>query len=567
MIIMAKNVIEFRFTGGINNLNTPLDLFLRKRGEAQEMVNADLSYLGQVRRLLPLTALNASAGTSLHSLFVANGVVFVMDGDTLNYLDGDTLTPLITGLAGDKVSYEKVGNWLFLADGTYKKSVYIPDKTECDWGCAIPTAAPTVADSGSGGNPDGTYQCYYRHKITLPDGTIIRTALSPSAEVTVATNKISWSDLVHSTFTGATTIEVELFRTKTGFAATYLVATVASGTTTYDDDISDEDLQASTEYDEEGNYPPPDNPTLLKYYPASDRLFCVVGGDAYWSEAGQYHIFSYASDGSDYENVNSVFLAGEDISAIKIIDENMYFASPGTWRRLRGKSPSDWSWEDTSAITGAINHWSAVDTPFGILGPSIDGRLYLFNGFSSRPFLEEFIFLTLPTATVAHGAYDGRFYHLFYDDATNPELVVDLAKYPGQTPRITQSTRKATDCFYNRHAGQFYYCDTEYVRMGADASASVAVSLRTAEIPPEDTSVLGNMGMLIVKANTQGDDMTITPYFDGVAQTALTAITTTALQYKEVPMRFGDMRALSFAVDITSDAAIIIEEPWMLRKD
>lgn len=565
---MGKANIELRMSGGINNLNTPLDLFLRKKGEVQSLVNADTSYPGQFRRLLPLTALNSAAGTALHSLFVANGIAFVVDGTTLKYNLNGTLTTLASGLSGNRVSFEKVGNWVFLVDGTAKKAIYTPTLAVCDWGVAIPGTAPTVANSGSGGNPSGTYSCYYRYKITLPDavGTIVRTALSPVGSVTLTSKKISWSGLVHSAFAGATTAEIELFRTKTGWAYTYLVDTIAYGTTTYTDDSTDAALQASTTYDEEGYYPPPDAPTLLKYYTPADRMVCVVNGDAFWSEAGLYHTFMYSASADDYESVNSVFLAGEDITAVKIIDENMYFASIGTWRRLRGRTPSQWQWEDTSAITGTLNNVGAVDTPFGILGPGIDGRLWLFSGLSSRPVIEEFVFPAKPVAATCHGTYDGRFYRLFYADPTNPELVIDLHRYPASAG-IAQSTRTATASFHDRITGKVYYCDDGYLYQGENAGAGVTMSFMTGEIPAEDLSILGNMGMLIIRANTQGDNLVITPYIDGVAQTALTPVVTSTLLRKEVPVRFGDGRTLSFGASITSSKAIIIEEPWVLRKE
>ncbi len=671
---MPKDVIEIRFSGGLNFLHTGLDLALRQRYEAQSMINCDLSYPGKISRLLPLKALNSSAASALNALFVANGLILVVDGSALKY--GTSLTSLIASLTMTKVYFDQVGYWVFIGTGLDRKAVYTPGPTACGWGQDIPTAAPTVAaavlgaptgtpvlsggsmadatyyyvitavmaegETGKGtesaaitiaagggfasvnlawtaingaisykvyrtttsgvyttptyiANPStnsytdtaaspsagappalltGTYSCYYRYKITLPDGTIIRTALSPVGSVTVTSQNIQWSGIVHASFLGATTNQVELFRTSTAMASVYLVTTLNSGTTTYFDGLLDAALQANTVYAETGYYPPPSNPSIVKYYAAADRLFAVVGGDVYWSEPGLYHIFKYNALAGDYTNVNSVFLGGEDITAVKLIDENLYFGSKKGWRRLRGRSPDSWLWEDTSAIRGPINHESAIETSFGVIYPATTdendtgpvSRLWLFSGFDARPILEEFVFST-PPSNAAHATFDGRFYRLFYEDTTNPELVVDFYGYPRQPPRIVQSTRTATASFFDKATGKLYLADSQYVRQGKNTSASVVMSLRTAEVPPENLAVLGSMGKLIIKINTKGDNLTITPILDGKVKDALTVVSTEEMEYKQVPIRFGDCRTIAFNLAITSTKDISLIEPIILCRE
>lgn len=552
--------IEIRFSNGINNLNTPLDLYLKKKGEVQDMVNCDLSSPGKVKRLLPRNSYT-SAGSDIHSFIIANGVLIGVDGTSLFY--GASLTSLATLTSSEKMSFAHVGNWVFYCNGTDKGSIYIPGPTLCDWGQDIPAAAATVA-VGTAGNPDGTYSCYYRYKITLPDDTIIRTALSPVASVTVSSETIEWSDLVHASFTGATN-QIELFRTATGFAATYLVATVDSGTTTYSDDIDDATLQESTAYAETGYYPPPDTPSIVKYHPGADRLFCAIDGDVYWSEAALYHTFLYSASVVEYYNVNSVFLAGEDIKAIRMIDENMYFGSLKTWRRLRGKATADFSWEDTQSKAGPINDTSPVDTPWGIWYPSSDGHLWNFNSFDSKQVFDNFVFDTKPDST-SHGIYTGSRYSFYYNDSAYPELCIDLTNYPETEGRPTKSTQSIVASFYDNSTGYLYLSDGEYILRDEDTDASVTLTFTTPEIPVTDFTKLGNEAQLVIRANTQGANMTITPYYDGVAQDSMTAVNTSTLSFEERGIPFGTFNVMHFVVSITSSKDVVIQEPWLIRK-
>ena len=528
------------------------------------MVNVDLSRPGILAPLKTLLPLNATAGTDIHSIMLANGTALVVDGTTLQYLLGGVLTTLGSMTDSGFVSWAHVGNWVFMVNGTDKKAVYLPTPALCDWGIAIPTTGPTVAE-GEGGNPSGDYACYYRYRVTLPDGTLILTALSPVTNITVASKTIEWSGLTYPTFTGATSVEIDLFRTSVSMAANHLVTTLSSPTDTYSDDTSDADLILLDAYTETGYYPPPDNPSIVKYYPGADRLFCAVANDAYWSEAGRYHIFLYSAAAAEYQSVNSVFLPGEDITAIKRIDENMYFGSTGTWRRLRGKTPSDWTFEDTNASSGPINDRSAVESPWGVIHPGIDGTMWLFTGNTSRSILDEFVFAT-PPGPDSHASFDGRFYRLFYEDAARPELVVDFLKYPDVPPRIVQSTRSATASFYDKQSGKYYMADAEYVRNGEDPASSIAMTIMTAEIPMSQLLKLGNRSMLIGKLNTLGEALTITPYLDGVASTPITAITAGSERHRE-PLPFGDAYALSLLMEITTAEPITIEEPWLISKD
>ena len=143
MAEQPKQPIELRFSGALNNFNTPLDLYLRKKGEVPILRNADLTLPGIISPLKGLLPLNSTAGADIHSIFVGNAVKFVVDGVGLKYLLAAALTALGSLTASTKVRWAHVGNWIFIANGTDRKAIYIPTPVMCDWGIAIPK--PTLS--------------------------------------------------------------------------------------------------------------------------------------------------------------------------------------------------------------------------------------------------------------------------------------------------------------------------------------------------------------------------------------------------------------------------------------
>lgn len=562
---MSEPII-IMLTGGMNNLDTPLNLFLKQQGALPLMVNVDTTLRGRLKLLRPLMALNTTAESgSIHSVYRAQDLILAGAGTTLKYRNNASLTSLLTGLSGSYISMTDAANWIFLGDGTNKKSIYISGPTACDWGHAVPSVAPTVA-SGAAGNPNGTYSCYYRYKITLPDASIIYTGLSPIGSAIVANEKIEWSALVHASFTGATSVAIELFRTLTGWSATYLVTEIASGTTTYSDDKTDAQMQANTAFAESGYYPPPANINMTVYHPGCDRVFAVVDNKIYWSEAGLYHIFKYSTSAGAYSNVNSIFLEGEDVTGLIVIDEQLYIGSQKTWMRLRGNNPSTWVWEPTNAIKGPVSWRSLANTQYGVIYPGNNGRMWLFNGYSANMIVDQFIFDTEPDTT-CHATYDGRFYRLCYGDTTYPEIIFDFQGGLAAA-RVIQSTRSHSASFYHINSNELYVGDSDgYLRNGDDDTQDVTLTFHTAEIPIEQLINIGMAGSLLVHANTQGDDLIITPYQDEVAQTALSAYVTSSLLRNPKSIPLNTYRTLSFLVAITSKEDIEIREPLILRSD
>jgi len=565
---MPKPLIPIRISGGMNNRYTPIALAGRDRGECVRLINADLTTIGKITPLWRLAAITSKVNYAIHSMIRANGLLVAGYDKTLAYLSSGVFNSLSGDMSGDNISFGHAGNWLYLSDGTNLKSLYISGPTLCDWGQTIPAAGPTCV-SGAAGNPNGTYSCYYRYRINLPDGSRVLTALSTIAtSIAVVNQKIEWSNIVHASFPGATSVQVDLFRTKTGFAGTYLVTTLNEGTTTYSDDLSDATLQANVAYAESGHFPPPSCVSIVAYHASSDRVFCSVGNSVYWSEAGKYHVFGYDETTGVYSNLNDVFLDGEDVTAIIVLDEQIYVGSQQTWVRLRGRDPASWIWETTSAEKGPGYWRSCVVTRFGVIFVGNDGRIWLFNGFRSIPYLEDFVFSTNPGAE-CHATFDGRFYRLFYEDTTYPELVVDFYGFPNVSPRVVKSTRSASASFYDRANGELYVGDSDgYIRNGEDLTQSVSILIETPEVSVEDMAALGDMGKLVIRANTGGSNLAIIQKEDGIEKTTLTPFKTTKLESEQKSIALNTYLTLAFVLSLTAtDSAVEIQDPLILAKD
>lgn len=84
-----KESIPINLSGGMSNTITPLELWVRGKGECESLINTDMSKSGTVKPIWPLTALHATPeGSAIHSIFRANNVEFVGASTTLKYRVG-----------------------------------------------------------------------------------------------------------------------------------------------------------------------------------------------------------------------------------------------------------------------------------------------------------------------------------------------------------------------------------------------------------------------------------------------------------------------------------------------
>ena len=95
----------------------------------------------------------------------------------------------------------------------------------------------------------------------------------------------------------------------------------------------------------------------------------------------------------------------------------------------------------------------------------------------------------------------------------------------------------------------------------------VAILIETPEVPVEDLATLGDMGKLVIRADTAGANLVITPKQDGVEQDALTPIVTNSLRTDSASVALGQYMVQSFILEITSAGAVRIMDPLILTKD
>jgi len=578
-----REPIEIRFTGGINNQDTPLDCFVQRQlKRVPVLINADTELSGKIIPLRPKRAMNSTVcGASVHTILKANLTILVGAGDSLYYLDSDDEPVLLkSGLNDYNFHMAQVGNWVYGTDYYENFSVYIGSDPPvyCSWGHAVPESPPTVV-AGAAGNPDGTYICYYRYKITLPDGTILRTGLSEGASVDVTGGKkIEWSAMVHASYTGATAVQIELFRTMSGWSATYLVATIDEGTTAYSDNVADATVQANTEFDETGYYPPPSSAIRhVFYHEGADRVFVAVGGDVYWSEPALYNVFVYNERAAEYTNVNSVFLGSQrEITCMALLDEQLYLGAEHTWRRLRGTDPAYWAWESVGgAIKGPMDERNAVVTKWGIIYPGNDHAMWIFNGFETDRIITWFRpgGYGFPSST-SFAIFDGRFLSLFLSPTAGlydyPEFRFDFLNYPTEAPRVVVSSRNPSAAFYHNDSDEIYFgTEDGYIQNDTDVTTDVTMSFYTPEIPVEGITKYGDAATMYVDFCSGGDQLSISVYLDESTDADdLTAITAATRQRKAIPLLEYPSRTIMLQFSLTTHELLAeIREPLIITGD
>lgn len=137
-----------------------------------------------------------------------------------------------------------------------------------------PVNAPTVADSGSSGSPNGAYS----YKVTLTNADGVEGNPSPAASITVSSKQITVTK--PTGITDSTITHWTIYRTVAGGSVYKLLAKVAIGTGTYTDNTADGGLGILM-YDN-NNIPP--NTSFL--YQFTGYVFFANGYDLWFSKVG-----------------------------------------------------------------------------------------------------------------------------------------------------------------------------------------------------------------------------------------------------------------------------------------
>jgi hypothetical protein len=396
-----------------------------------------------------------------------------------------------------------------------------------------PASAVTTADSGDAGNPDGVYICYASFLITFPDGMTYETGLSPSsAEVTVVTNKISWTDIPlavsnqYLNLTGAVSIKRKLYRGP-GAAGTladiYYVATIDDNTTTtYTDDSSDVTLIANGVCDVTG-YQPIGVWSTGYTRTVANAFGCFHYGRFYTTPLGTtygHRLYYSEAAGGDTSTENEIILpiasktdnwidlrvcaphGGVSVKGLVSWGTYLYIATKQTWLKKSGEDPDTWAMKKTFALHGvaasATICFSEEAGGMVYLTQDHSGRLGVasFNGDSSQllasPKLDKILNENETSAndidlTYTSAVKIGPYYilQLAYNvggtiKAGYLNYILDFSRFPDV--RVTKSLKRRSLTAWGDSAGTchcyFPWSDQRYFTLHEAVSVSGTVTLR-----------------------------------------------------------------------------------------
>lgn len=558
-----RRPVELYFSTG-QNKKVAQELLLEV-GELALLVNADLSSLGVIKPAKSLVTQKTFA-SNIHSLLTyPGGKAWV--GEGANLKEWDSATNIFTTLVAARALGVDYNGWMFVCNGTDKKTfdIALPTTQAFEWGVTPPAVAPTVAP-GAAGNPDGTYDCYFSYVAKHTDGSEYETDLSPVGSVTVASEKIEWSVMVASADPQVT--HKRLYRTVGG--TIQYVTEITNATTTYSDDATDATLTSNEMFDRTGYYPPPASAWMaVQHY---RRIFLLVNGAyshyLYWSEAEEPRGFVYNTSTGLYTNSTDVFTKGDPCMGMVGFGEHLFIASRDTFKALTGSDPSYWSLHPTLAAKGNVAKYAMQKTPFGILHVWWDG-VHLFNGYNSTrisgkntPFFDR---VNWDYADTIFSSWDGIKYRLWvpYDGATTPNrcFVIDFETYP--RIRFYETSLGEDLALWDSVGRRLWIADGANLKLatGIDVVAFDAWSKTFAT-----ARLIGIEGAdrLNYEANTDGDDLTVTFYFDHVAHATTQTINTLSRERGWVSIPQVKARTMSIRLSGNLSNNATIYEPWIL---
>ncbi|MFA5166705.1 MAG: hypothetical protein WC449_05470 [Candidatus Paceibacterota bacterium] len=259
------------------------------------------------------------------------------------------------------------------------------------WGIAAPAAAMTTADSGAGGNPDGTYYYVYTY-YNSTDG--VESNMSPiSASVTVATNQIALTVIAESA--DAQVDYKRIYRKGGTLTAWMYVAQIANGvgTVTYTDNIADSALSVALPDDGVDHTPAPGANVSAVHY---NRIFLgdivSYGGYIQWTQARERgHFFD------DNEPLPRTPFSSK---AMFVLGDNLFIGTTNTIWMLRGANEATFYIDKTYASEGIVSNYGATLVSAGQAMYVGEGGVYLFNGVSSKVYSikQNDLFITLCAA-------------------------------------------------------------------------------------------------------------------------------------------------------------------------
>jgi hypothetical protein len=562
------------------------------------------------------TAVNTTAIGIIHSCYRFGDRLIVGDGTHLRgrsaTTDGD-FTDLGSAFADAIWRWKEFKKFLHGVNGTDQvlldSSGYLyPAQV------ANPTSAPSGA-AGAGGNPNGQYYLYVTYLITWPNGMTYETGFSDaSANVTVTSDKISWTDIPISPYVAYSgtepTIHRKLYRGP-GAAGTltdiYYVATIEDNTTTtYTDDASDVTLAANGAAVVDDYEPAPDSHFIEYHYGRSFYIHDTYPWRKYFSEAatGETNedneaIMPLAITSENWDDLRVPGIEAVDPQGLVAWGINMFIPLKQTWLRREGNDPDTWSYKKTWANKGISSPYtvSVSTNPAGIIGLSTpeggNPGLSLFNGKTSDIFTQKYDFLFMDDLdhdylSVCRGSVIGKYYILLYVSVAStthlPDkmAVFDLSKYPdvrlAYWDGISPAGTVYSLCSYSQ--GETYYFGTSdgfLMKYDTASSETININVQTEDRiggNPQLANIKKTLKRLKYNLDSNGDDVTMEIYIDGTKQTwpdgsTSQTITGTGDTVQVLPNFPPNFNGYKYSIELTGTGLtdFTLYSPWDVEFD
>lgn len=413
----------------------------------------------------------------------------------------------------------------------------------------------------------GSYNCYYSWVAKFADGSEYETDLSPGASASSNFDGIDWTNVPASTDSQVT--HKRLYRDYGG--AIYYVAEITNATLTYTDTTTDEDLISSSLFANEGYYKPPDY--IWDVHEHYRRLFMLVDGDnsnyLYWTEPEEPLAVAWDTTIGTYSGCTDVFRKGDPCMGIIEYGGDLFIFSRSTVKRLVGSDPSYWSLRPTLCTRGNLARYALLKLPYGIVHLWYDG-VYLFNGYNSTRLTGKnetfFKNVNWNAADTISTVYDGKTLKIFvpyYTSTTaNRAFVIDFDTYPKL--RFYEEDQ-GEDCSVIDAGSNITYYGKGTELGTRDSKGAVTFEAWSKSVPTYSLLKIEGAAKLTYQADTAGEDVTVTFYFDQAASSTSITINTTGYTVGtvDVPIDMSHVVDIKISGELTNNVKIY--EPWLLR--
>lgn len=584
---------------------------LQEPGTLKTAVNISFAKEGEQTLRPKFSNINTTATNAIKSVYRFRNIIVFAASKSLYYIGKDGGAPVTLGSSFSNARWRFKEYKDFLHGVNGYEEVLIDENGNC-YPAQIenPATAPTLADSGAGSGPNGIYDGYVSFFITFPNGMTYETGLSEgSADLTIADNEISWTDIAVSTYEAYYGTEPTIYRKLyrgpgTGGTLTdiYYVDTVEDNTTTtYTDSETDSDLAANgASVVDDYDYLP--HSYFIEYHygrafgidkAKQNRLMfteAVSSEDADENEA----LMPIAHDTlADWDDIRVAGFTKVDVQGLISWGTNIYIPLKQTWLRKQGNDPSTWTYKKTWAQygVGAPDTISLSAQPSGIISLSApDGGepcLTLFNGqiaeSFSNPKLDYVLNNDLNHIFIdnCRGFCAGKYYHLLYpshdseDGTPDKWLAIDLRRFPDIRCSHWEGLNAVCGFSYDQENAVYIGTTNGYVKkIDSTSWETIDVEIETEDRIGGEIS-LANISKTLkeLKYNLIGtatlgiiiDGVTMT-WQDGTTSKTITGTKDEVQVLRSLPQNFhGYVYRLKItATDVTS---FTIFSPWQIDFD